>query len=65
MLSRLVNLLGNEVETRVFASLGCVVWNGPFLAQSHWRRSDELQPSRGTEGIVKAAMEVEVFSFFF
>ena len=36
---------------------GCVVWNGPFLAQSHWRRSDELQPSKGTEGIVKVAMK--------
>ena len=46
---------------------GCVVWNGPFLAQSHWRRSDELQPSKETEGIVKAAMKRwwRVFFFFF
>ena len=38
--------------------LGCVLWNGLFSAQSYWRKSDDLRPSKGTEGIVKVAVKL-------
>lgn len=38
--------------------LGCILWNGPFSTQSYWRKSDDLRPSKGTEGIVKVVVKL-------
>lgn len=64
MLSRLVNLLRNEVETRVFSlRLCCLEW--PVLSSVTLGEGQmSYSPPEGP-GIVKAAMESGGFFFLF